>query len=301
MQNKIKIAVVGYGNVGRNVVEILKDTEDMDLVGVVNQPDLSANPPQALQNIPLVMDIKDLPAVQVAIVTTPSRLAPTMVESILKQGINTVDSFDIHSELPEVRKKLTPIAQKHQAVSIISAGWDPGTDSMVRCMFEFMSPRGITYTNFGPGMSMGHSTAVKAMPGVQNSLSLTIPLGTGVHRRMVYVQLEPGTDFAQIENQIKQDPYFVHDETHVFAVADVEKLIDMGHAVLMERKGGSAGVYNQMLSFSMHIDNPALTAQILVSSARAVMKQAAGCYTMIEIPIIDFMYGDPDEIIRHMV
>lgn len=216
-------------------------------------------------------------------------------------GINTVDSYDIHGELADLRVELDKVAKEHNAVAVISAGWDPGTDSMIRCMFEFMAPKGITYTNFGPGMSMGHSVAVKAVEGVKNALSMTIPLGTSVHRRMVYVELEPGADFSTVEKAIKTDPYFIKDETHVIKVEDVDALIDMGHGVLMERKGVSGGTHNQLLSFSMRINNPALTAQIMVASARASVKQKPGAYTMIQIPIIDYMYGDADEIIRQLV
>ena len=148
---------------------------------------------------------------------------------------------------------------------------------------------------------MGHSVAAKSIPGVENALSMTIPAGTGVHRRMVYVQLRPGADFEQVAAAIKQDAYFAKDETIVSQVADVEMLLDMGHGVSMERKGVSGSTHNQLLSFGMKINNPALTAQIMVAAARASLKQKPGAYTMIQIPIIDYMYGDPDEIIRHLV
>ncbi|MGI5887048.1 MAG: diaminopimelate dehydrogenase, partial [Syntrophomonadaceae bacterium] len=226
---------------------------------------------------------------------------PDYARRLLAEGINTVDCYDIHHELADLRLELDEIARANRAVAVVSAGWDPGTDSIVRCMFQFMAPRGLTYTNFGPGMSMGHSVAVKSIPGVQNALSVTIPLGTGIHRRMVYVQLDPGADFAEVEKSIKSDPYFVKDETHVQQVNDVTQFIDMGHGVQMERKGGSGSTHNQMLQFSMHINNPALTAQIMVASARASMKQQPGAYTLIQIPIIDFMYGDTDDIIREYV
>ena len=86
-------------------------------------------------------------------------------------------------------------AKAHNAVSIISAGWDPGSDSVVRALLQAIAPKGITYTNFGPGRSMGHSVAVRAIAGVKDALSMTIPVGTGIHRRMVYVELEEGADF----------------------------------------------------------------------------------------------------------
>ncbi len=164
-----------------------------------------------------------------------------------------------------------------------------------------MAPAGITYTNFGPGMSMGHTVAVKAIEGVKNALSMTIPLGTGIHRRMVYVEIEKGADFKKVENDIKTDAYFVKDETHVFLVESVDNLKDMGHGVQLIRKGVSGKTQNQLFEFNMKINNPALTAQILVACARATFKQNPGAYTMIEIPMIDMLYGEKEDLIRRLV
>ncbi|MBO8158718.1 diaminopimelate dehydrogenase [Thermosyntropha sp.] len=301
MSEKIKVAIVGYGNIGKFALEAVKAAPDMELAGIVRRASSLGEKPAELADIPVVGSIKELDGVKVALLCTPTRSVPEYAKEILALGINTVDSYDIHGELADLRKDLDKVAKEHNSVAVISAGWDPGTDSMVRCMFEFMAPKGITYTNFGPGMSMGHSVAVKAVPGVKNALSMTIPLGTSVHRRMVYVELEEGADFKTVENAIKTDPYFVKDETHVIQVANVDELIDMGHGVLMERKGVSGATHNQLLSFSMRINNPALTAQIMVASARASVKQKPGAYTMIQIPIIDYIYGDLDDIIRRFV
>jgi diaminopimelate dehydrogenase len=219
----------------------------------------------------------------------------------LEMGINTVDSFDIHGLIVQLRSSLDAAAKKHNAVSIISAGWDPGSDSVIRTLMEAMAPRGITYTNFGPGMSMGHTVAVKAIDGVKAALSMTIPTGTGVHRRMVYIELEDGHDFQTVSQAIKADDYFAHDETHVFQVEDVEALKDMGHGVLMERKGVSGNTQNQLFKFEMRINNPALTAQVLAATARASMKQQPGAYTMIEIPVVDLLPGEKEVWIRKLV
>lgn len=150
-------------------------------------------------------------------------------------------------------------------------------------------------------MSMGHTVAVKAISGVKDALSMTIPIGSGLHRRMVYVELEQGADFDTVSKSIREDEYFIHDETHVIQVDDVDLLKDVGHGVNLSRKGVSGITDNQRIDFRMSINNPALTGQILVSSARAATKQKPGCYTMIEIPPIDFLDGDTDEIIRNLV
>ena len=219
----------------------------------------------------------------------------------LKKGICTVDSFDIHTQIADLRAALRPVAQESGAVSIISAGWDPGSDSVVRALMEAMAPKGISYTNFGPGMSMGHTVAVKAIAGVKHALSMTMPQGAGIHGRMVYIELEQGADFDAVAAAIKSDPYFVHDDTHVIQVDSVAALQDVGHGVLMERKGVSGVTGNQRFSFSMSINNPALTAQVMVGAARAALRQQPGCYTMIEIPVIDLLPGERDAWVSKLV
>ena len=297
---KIRVAVVVYGNIGRYALQALQVASDMEIAGVVRRNG-DENKPAELADYAVVKDIKELGKVDVAILATPTRSVEKFALEMLAQGINTVDSFDIHTKIVDLRRSLDAAAKKNGAVSIIAAGWDPGSDSVVRTLMESLAPRGISYTNFGPGRSMGHSVAVRAIAGVRDALSVTIPLGTGIHRRMVYVELEEGADFKTVEKAIKADPYFVNDETHVSQVPCVADINDVGHGVNLVRKGVSGQTHNQLFEFNMKINNPALTAQVLVNVARATMKQQPGAYTMIEIPVIDYLPGDREEIIRHLV
>ncbi|MBG6037568.1 diaminopimelate dehydrogenase [Proteus cibarius] len=299
MNTKIKVAIVGYGNIGRFALEAVQAAQDFELVGVVRR-DIN-NVPEELQNITVTNDIKTLGDVDVALLCSPTRAIKELAKSILSLGINTVDSFDVHSEIVSLKTELDDVAKKHDRVAVISAGWDPGSDSIVRTLMLAMAPKGITYTNFGPGMSMGHSVAAKAIEGVKDALSMTIPLGTGVHRRMVYVELEPGANFNQVEQAIKADSYFSFDETHVKQVDSVDSLKDVGHGVHMTHKGVSGKTHNQLFEYSMRINNPALTSQFMVSAARASMKQRAGAYTVIEIPPVDFLAGDLNTLIAKLV
>jgi diaminopimelate dehydrogenase len=296
---KIKAAIIGYGNIGRYTLQAIEASPDMECVGIVRRN--TENQPAELAGYKVVKSIKELSGVQVAILATPTRKVEEHAKECLALGINTVDSFDIHTSIVDLRRSLDTEAKKHGAVSVISAGWDPGSDSIVRTLMESLAPKGISYTNFGPGRSMGHSVAVRAIDGVKDALSMTIPVGTGIHRRMVYVELEDGADFKTVEAAIKADPYFVNDETHVQQVPCVDALNDVGHGVNLVRKGVSGKTHNQHFEFNMSINNPALTAQVLVNVARASLKQQPGAYTMIEIPVIDMLPGDKEEIIRRLV
>lgn len=297
---KTRAAVVGYGNIGRYTIQALEAAEDFEIAGIVRRNG-SENAPAELAGYRIVKDITELDNVDVAILCTPSRSCEEYAKKILPLGISTVDSFDIHTGIVDYRANLMPICRKHNAVSVISAGWDPGSDSVVRALMQSLAPKGLSYTNFGPGMSMGHSVCVRGKKGVKNALSVTIPLGEGIHRRMVYVELEDGACLGDVERDIKADPYFASDETHVFAVESVDAVRDMGHGVNLVRKGVSGKTQNQRFEFNMSINNPALTAQVLVNVARATTRLKPGCYTMIEIPVIDMLPGSREDLIAHLV
>ena len=284
----IKVAILGYGNIGKYAEEAVMSAPDMALAGIYHHRD----------------DLEAITA-DVVLLCTPTRAVEQFASFFAQRGICTVDSFDIHNQIYALRSHLMPVCVANKCVSIISAGWDPGSDSIIRALLLALAPKGITYTNFGPGRSMGHSVAAKAIDGVKDALSMTIPLGTGVHRRMVYVELEQGADFKAVEAAILADDYFAHDETHVIAVPDVDALNNVAHGVNLVRSGVSGATHNQRFEFNMTINNPALTAQVMVSSARAAYRmQQRGQYgakTMIELAPIDLLPGTEQELIESLV
>ena len=284
----LKIAILGYGNIGRAAEAAVKAAPDMMLTGIYHHNDC--------------LDTIDADAV---LVCTPTREVQKFAALLAARGICTVDSFDIHGQIWSLRSALDPVCKAHQAVSILSAGWDPGSDSMIRAILLALAPKGLTYTNFGPGRSMGHTVAAKAIKGVKNALSMTIPLGTGIHRRMVYIELEQGADFKTVEAAILADDYFAHDETHVIPVESVDALNNVAHGVNLVRNGVSGDTHNQRFEFNMTINNPALTGQVLVSCARAAMRlkerEDYGAKTMIELAPIDLLPGTTETLVKALV
>ena len=284
----MKIAILGYGNIGRAAEQAILSAPDMELAGVYHHNDN--------------LDTIDADAV---LLCTPTREVEPFAKALLQKGICTVDSFDIHQQIYDLRQSLAAVAAEHKAVSVISAGWDPGSDSVVRTLLLAMAPQGVTYTNFGPGRSMGHTVAAKAIPGIKDALSMTNPMGKGVHSREVYVELEEGADAQQVEALLKADAYFASDETKMIVVESVAAINSVGHGVNLVREGISSNVDGQHLEFSMRINNPALTAQVMVSCARAAVrmqqKQQYGAYTLIELPPITLLPGDEEQLIRQLV
>ena len=284
----MKVAISGYGNIGRAAEEAVKAAPDMELAGVYHHNDC--------------LDCMDA---DVALVCTPTREVQKFATVLAARGICTVDSFDIHGQIWNLRSAMDAVCKAGKAVSVISAGWDPGSDSMIRAILLALAPKGLTYTNFGPGRSMGHTVAAKSKPGVKNALSMTIPLGTGIHRRMVYIELEQGADFKTVEAAILADDYFAHDETHVIAVDSVDALNNVAHGVNLVRNGVSGETHNQRFEFNMTINNPALTGQVMVSCARAAMRLKErgeyGAKTMIELAPIDLLAGDTESLVKALV
>ena len=304
----IKAAVMGLGNIGRYAIEALEIQPDFTCVGVIRRKESLGKDAHDLRGVPEYASLADLEAVSgkpdVVLLCAPSRKIPEVAGDLLGRGYNTVDSFDIHDRIVETIGLLEAQAVKGKAVAITAAGWDPGTDSVLRALFEAMVPRGTTFTNFGRGRSMGHSVAARAIKGVADAVSITIPVGGGRHSRLVYVVLEEGENLADVTARIKADDYFAHDPLDVRQCRDREELAfvaDQSHGVLMERTGASGMTDNQILKFDMRINNPALTAQVLVSCARATTRLQAGCHTLIEVPPIAMLRGERMDIISRMV
>lgn len=284
----MKVAILGYGNIGRAAEQAIMAAPDVELAGIYHHND----------------NLDDIQA-DAVLLCTPTREVEPFAKALLQRGICTVDSFDIHQKIYDLRQSLMPLAQVNKAVSVISAGWDPGSDSVVRALLMALVPEGVTYTNFGPGRSMGHTVAAKAIAGVKDALSMTIPMGMGVHRREVYVELEEGADAQVVESLLKADAYFASDDTTMIVVPSVAAINSVGHGVNLVRDGVSSNVEGQHLEYTMHINNPALTAQVMVAAARAAVRMQQkgqyGAYTMIELSPIALLPGEEEKLIRQLV
>ncbi len=304
----IPVLVHSLGNIGRHVIACLETAPDLECLGVVRSPGSVGSKKNDLRSLPDFPSYEALEQARgkpaVAILCGPSRLVPEIAADYLARGINTVDSFDIHAEIPALVRRLQAAAEKTGRAAITAAGWDPGTDSIIRAVFEAMTPVGTTFTNFGRGRSMGHSVAARAIPGVADAVSVTIPIGSGRHARLVHILPKDGADPEEIRKKLAADPYFSHDPLDVRFVSSGQELAlttDTSHGVHLERTGASGSVANQRLSFEMRIDNPALTAQVLVSSARATTRLAPGCYTLIDVAPIALLPGERMANIKRLV
>lgn len=276
-----KIAIIGAGNVGICAAKELSEFPDMKLCGFVRR---KAKPVPEFPDIPVAESVFELPEIpNGAIICIPSRFAEKIEKELLESGIFTVDSFDIHDELAEMKENLSLPAKKGGAAAVIGAGWDPGLDSVIRTLMLMALPNGNTYTEFGPGMSMGHSAAAREICGVKDALAFTIPTGNRKHTRIVYVVLSPGAKKDTVERAILNDKYFKNENCLVEFVDSADIFGNKNHAVNIEREYDE-----QNIKFCMKINNPTLTGRIMVSAMNAAFLQKPGAYFMPEISPCDF-------------
>jgi diaminopimelate dehydrogenase len=303
MDTPIKVAVMGCGHIGQSAVQAVTLAADMRLVGALEMPERCDQVKRLLRDVLVVPDHHQLPEKpDVAILAVPTRTVECVAPVLLAEGIHTVDCFDMHGQpFRQLKETLDPVARAHNVAAVMGSGVDPGISTLIRALFEIWAPTGLTYVEYGPGMSMGHTVAARSVPGVKDALSITRPGDPGCHKRDLYLVIEPGCDFAEVKARVLQDSYFSHDDVRVFQVQDVGPLVDTGHRIHVSRKGGASGVHNQLLEFETTFNNPASTAQVMVAAARACTRLSPGAHTMLEVPLACFLPESVDSLLQRLV
>lgn len=311
MNNPIRIAIAGYGNLGRGVEQAIKRNTDMVLVGIY-----SRRPPGQLTPVnenTSVFSIDELIShtdkIDVLILCGGSK------EDLPQQGpqmaalFNTVDSFDTHAKIPEYFAAVDAPARANRKTALISTGWDPGMFSINRVFGEALLPDGVTYTFWGDGLSQGHSDAIRRVKGVAAGVQYTRPIQKAVdrvrsgerpvlstrekHTRECFVVLEEGADVNAVLNSIITMPnYFSDYDTTVHFITADELARDhhaMPHGGFVIRSGNTSPESTQVVEYSLKLgSNPEFTASVLVAYARAVHRLALsgqyGAKTVFDVP-----------------
>lgn len=295
MKNQIKMAIAGYGNLGRGVEISISKNPDMKLVGVFSRRDpKSVNTffeDTKVFSIDNILEHKD--EIDVLILCGGSKDDLPIQGPEFSKNFNIVDSFDNHAKIPEYFASVDKPSLENKKVALISIGWDPGMFSINRLYGEVLLPIGETYTFWGKGLSQGHSDAIRRVEGVQAGVQYTIPsvdaiekVRSGVqptlstkekHVRECYVVLKDGADAKKVENEIKTMPnYFEPYDTSVNFISQEE--LDknhnkMPHGGFVIRSGNSSDENKQVIEYSLTLDsNPEFTASVLVAYARATYR-----------------------------
>ena len=312
VSEKIRVAILGYGNLGRGVEAAMPYNPDMQLVGVFTR-----RPPEkvnTLTNVPVyhvnnLLDMKD--TIDVLILCGGSATDLPVQSPEWARHFNIVDSFDNHSQIPEHFAAVDAAACSGGKTALISAGWDPGMFSLQRLLGNCVLPSGQDYTFWGKGVSQGHSDAIRRIDGVKDAKQYTIPVEAALervrsgenpeltarekHLRECFVVAEEGADLARIEREIKTMPaYFEPYDTTVHFITQEE--LDRDHAgiphggfVLRSGVTGLHGETRQLIEYSLTLgSNPEFTSSVLVACARAVVRMDKaglhGCKTIFDVP-----------------
>lgn len=294
--DKIKIGIVGYGNIGRGVEQAIKRNEDMELAAVFTRRD-PASVKVATEGAK-VMHMDDMLSmkgdVDVMVLCGGSATDLPVMGPEIAANFNTIDSFDTHAKIPEYFANVDKAAKEGNNIGIISVGWDPGMFSLNRLYAESILVQGSTYTFWGKGVSQGHSDAIRRIPGVKNAIQYTVPVDEAVdqvrsgsepklttrdkHTRECYVVAQEGANKAEIENAIKTMPnYFDEYNTTVHFISEEELKRDhskMPHGGFVIRTGETGEEGNKhVIEYSLKLDsNPEFTSSVLIAYARAAYR-----------------------------
>ena len=293
---KIRIGIVGYGNIGRGVEQAIARNEDMELKAVFTRRDPSAvvikTAGAEVKHFDDMLSMKD--EIDVMMLCGGSATDLPVMGPEIAANFNTIDSFDTHAKIPEYFENVDKAAKAGNNVSIISVGWDPGMFSLNRLYAESILVQGSTYTFWGKGVSQGHSDAIRRIDGVKNAIQYTVPIEEAVdrvrtgsepelttrekHLRECYVVAEEGADKAAIEQAIKTMPnYFDEYDTTVTFISEEELKENhskMPHGGFVIRTGETGTEGNKhVIEYSLKLDsNPEFTASVLVAYARAAYR-----------------------------
>ena len=310
--SKIRIGIVGYGNIGRGVEQAIKRNEDMELAAVFTRRD-PASVKVATEGAKVVHmdDMLSMKGdVDVMVLCGGSATDLPVMGPEIAANFNTIDSFDTHAKIPEYFANVDKAAKEGNNISIISVGWDPGMFSLNRLYAESILVQGSTYTFWGKGVSQGHSDAIRRIEGVKNAIQYTVPIESAMeqvrsgseptlttrekHLRECYVVAEEGADKAAIEKAIKTMPnYFSDYDTTVHFISQEEldrdhSKIPHGGFVLRSGCTGWEKENKHIIEYSLKLDsNPEFTSSVLVAYARAAYKLSkegqSGCKTVFDI------------------
>jgi len=308
-QAPVRIAIVGYGNLGRGVEKAVGKNSDTTLVGVYTRRDPAGVKPASGAPVhavdALLAHQKDI---DVLILCGGSKDDLPVQTPEYARHFNVVDSFDTHARIPEHFARVDAAARAGQTTALISAGWDPGLFSVNRVMSDAFLPDGATYTFWGKGLSQGHSDAIRHVPGVAGGVQYTIPVPAAMekarsgqrpamstrekHQRECFVVLQPGADAGAVRQAIVSMPdYFSDYDTTVHFISAEELAREhagMAHGGFVIRSGDTSDQVKHVIEYRLQLDsNPEFTSSVLVAGARAVhrLHQAGqhGCKTMLDL------------------
>lgn len=283
----LRLAVIGFGRLGRACGETILGSDDLQLAGFVRRTETANHSlPTAFQGVAATSDIAALGMIDAALLCVPGKIVGSAAHDLLQHRIRMVEcgdhaADDFHSQ----RKKLHHLALRHGVAAVWGAGWDPGALCQLRRLFTLLVPKGHTETTDRPGVSLHHTLTATAITGVRDALCTEVRSIEGKLQRYVYVELAPEAEPERVAALIRSDPRFLDAETLVFPVDSVGALEHQGHGVVLARRGSAGSTEHQTLLFEGRFDVAALAAQVMIATARALRWTPPGLHALSEVPL----------------
>jgi len=283
----LRLGVIGFGRLGRACAEIIRNSTDLALAGIVRRPSSLTLPlPDSFSNVAAVSHFAEIRNLDGAVVCIPAEYASEVAYELLQHRIPVVECAVVHNEEFRTRKaELDRLATRRRVPAIVGAGWDPGALSLLRALFALLTPRGHTKITDRPGRSLHHDAGIQAVPGVKEALYAEVPCARGKVQRYVYVELRDEADLEEVSQAIRNDPLFVGEETLVFPVASVTSFEEAGRGVVIERHGESGAGPHQFLMMEARFDETVITSEIMIAAAHALPHLRPGAHSLLDIPL----------------
>jgi diaminopimelate dehydrogenase len=279
------LAIIGLGRVGLACARAILATEDLAVGGVVRHDGAAQPLPAPLAGVPVAADAGELEGVAAALLCLPPDRVDEAADRLLQHRIPLVEAAILPApERAPRQERLQRQALRHRTPAVLEAGWDPGMLELFRGLFAVLGPKGHSRTHDRPGVSLHHTLAARALPGIRDALCTELRTAGGPPARYVYVELQPGADPATARDAVRADPLFMDEETVVIPVPSLLELEQEGHGVVLEREALAAGDTHLRFLLEGRFDRVAVTAQVMVAAARALPGLAPGAHRLADIP-----------------
>ena len=284
---KLRLAIVGFGKLGKACAQAIEKDEQLKLVGIVRRPEHCTDElPHQLRGVIVADHISGIDGVDAALLCVPAQQVSGMAHDLMQQGIPVIECASMHGEEFLAHKhEIDKLAIRHRVPAVVGSGWDPGALSLFRNIFALFCPHGFTETTHRPGINLHHSSIAGAIPGVKGAMATELRSADGVRQNYLYVELEEGAEAGQVERAIQSDPLFVGEETLVFTVDSIASLEEEGHGVVMERRGSAGGTEHQLFLLEARFSEYALSAQVMLSAAHAIPRLGKRAYSLFDLPM----------------
>ena len=283
----IRLGVVGFGRIGKACAEVLLESKDLVLAGIVRRLDSLAQPlPEAFSKIPVVSHTAQVREMDAALLCVPIDQVEGVAHDCLQHGLPIIECALLHGEAFQAhRAAIDRFATRFDVPAIVGAGWDPGALSVIRSLFALLAPEGNIETRHRAAGSLHHTAMARQVVGVKEALCTEQLAADGTRQRYVYVELEKGVDADRVAAEIRADPLFLGEETLVFPVDSIAALEQEGRGIVLERRSAPGRSEHQRFLFEARFDESILTAHMMVAAARALPGLSPGAHSLLDLPV----------------